>query len=605
MTRIHGGSALAQVVAAALLGLAACQGLIGDAGNDPHASPNQGPSSQDAAAGPMGATPSDLACNPNAQQAEPPLRRLSHTQYVNTIHALLQGTVPSIAAAVLREVDPQLQLLAPDVRRGLPGDTNGGYAELDEDVLDAHVGASYDLAVAIGKSLTSSTDRITTTFGACATNGNPSDDAACLTSFLQGFGALAQRHPLGADDVQFYAQAIGGSVLPDDLADLVGLILLSPRFFYHVENGGAQLTGQTYALDGYELAARLSYLFWQAPPDDALRAAAQSGSILTDAGYAAEVDRLYADAKTDAALDEFFHEYLWLDQVPRLNQEVGTPEFDAFAGSDAPTATLHLEMMDDAVSAARWVRKGGGTYADFFTNQGSFAKSAALAKIYGTPAWDGTSAPADLPALRAGLITRAALLVSASGKTRPIMKGFFIRHGLLCDDIPPPPPGALNTPIETGELTTTRQKVEKVAEQPGTSCFGCHATMIDALGFATENFDALGRPRTVQSFYDMNGKLLGSAPVDTHVIPHITPDDQTPAADAHDLARMLVASGRVQECFARQYFRFSFRRIEDRTNHTDDCLLKDLSDAAVGGSPLGDVLSRIALRPEFRRKNFQ
>jgi hypothetical protein len=596
---------LSSALAAALVGLApACEGFIGDAGVDPNAGARQ-PGSADASDGSTSATISDLTCDPTAQPAEVPLRRLSHAQYVNTIQALLAATVPSIASTVLSEVQPQLQVLPPDIRTGLPGDTNGGYAELDQTVGDGHVGAGYDLAVAIGKSLTSDTSRINALFGTCATNGDPTDDVACITTFLQGFGARAQRHPMADDDVQFYLQAVSSSVLPDDLADLIGIILTSPRFFYHVENGGTLVSGQTYALDVYELAARLSYFFWQAPPDDTLLAEAKSGAILTDAGYASEVQRLYADARTDASLDAFFREYLWLDQLPRLDKEVGTPAFDAFAGADRPTPTLHLEMIDDAVSSARWVRKSQGAFADFFMNPGSFAKSTLLASIYGTSVWDGTSAPPDLPPARAGLITRAALLVSASGNTRPIMKGFFIRHGLLCDDMAPPPPGALNTPIETGELTTTRQKVEKVAEQPGTVCFGCHATMIDALGFATESFDALGRARTVQSFYDMSGHLVGSAPIDTHGTPHITPDDQRPAADAHDLAKMLVASGRVQECFARQYFRFTFGRIEDRTSHTDDCVLKDLADTTLAGSPLADVLSRIALRPEFRRKSFQ
>ena len=90
------------------------------------------------------------------------------------------------------------------------------------------------------------------------------------------------------------------------------------------------------------------------------------------------------------------------------------------------------------------------------------------------------------------------------------MKGVFLRTNILCDTIPPPPPGANAKPPELMPGMTTRESVEAITEMPGTVCAGCHTLAINPLGFATEGFDALGRFRTAQRLFDAAGVETGT-----------------------------------------------------------------------------------------------
>jgi Protein of unknown function (DUF1588) len=149
---------------------------------------------------------------------------------------------------------------------------------------------------------------------------------------------------------------------------------------------------------------------------------------------------------------------------------------------------------------------------------------------------------------------------------------------------------------------TTRETVEQLTQQPSTSCNGCHGTLLNPLGFATENFDALGRRRAEQTLFTTTGAVSVRKPVDTTGIPYVA-GVTTPVADARALTTILVGAGEFQTCFARQYFRFTFDRIEDDTK--DGCLLRGLQEAAVRGDSLADVLMATALRDEFKRRDLR
>src|SRR6185503_306872 len=179
----------------------------------------------------------------------------------------------------------------------------------------------------------------------------------------------------------------------------------------------------------------------------------------------------------------------------------------------------------------------------------SFARDARLAQIYGVKAWDGVAAPPAFPAgQRPGLLTRALFLSTGTANTRPIMKGLFIRKNVLCDDIPPPPPGANAKPPELGPGMTTRESVEAITEMPGTVCAGCHQTAINPLGFATEGFDALGRFRSAQRLFDAAGVETGTKPVNTSTVPQVVYGDTTMISTPAQLMSLIVASGKVEAC---------------------------------------------------------
>lgn len=579
----------AWVLGLAVVG-AGCVGAIGS---------GDGEQGGGAPAGPGGGTSQQpITCDPNAVPDSVPLRRLSRSQYENTVRDLVRELVPADATAVLGTVAAKLERLPDDRRTAVNGDTHGGFRRLDQVVNQEHVDATYDVAVALGRALTGSSARLAAIAGACASDSDPSNDDACLDAVIRKVGALAQRRPLADEDVAFYRSIAGTEkVSGAALADVLGAILASPRFLYHVEHAS---TGDAFApLDAWELAVRLSYHFWQTMPDAELRASAASGALLTEDGWTKQVHRLFADPRTEATLDAFVREWLWLDEVPRMDGRVGDAVFDAFAGEDRPTADLHLQMVDDVLAAARATTTSGGAFADLFTDAKSYAKGDALAKIYGVSPW--TSGPGPTAANRVGLLTRPAFLATGSANTRPIMKGVFIRKALLCDEIPPPPNNAAAMAPPPGPTQTTREFVEQLTEKPGTACAACHANLINPLGFATEDYDALGRHRTAQKLYDDAGNLVGEKAVSTKSVPKIETDDLRESEGAADLTKLLLESGKVQSCFARQWFRFTFVRAE---NGKDGCLLEDVVKGANEGRSFAEVLMRVALRPEFKRRSF-
>jgi hypothetical protein len=279
--------------------------------------------------------------------------------------------------------------------------------------------------------------------------------------------------------------------------------------------------------------------------------------------------------------------------------------FKAFAGSQLPSASLRQDMIDDVLGLLgyyTWQEPSG--VATLFESQSSFARSSELASLYGVPVWDGSAAPPALPAgQRPGLLTRALFLSTGSPNTRPIMKGLFVRKYVLCDSIPPPPPGANAKPPELQPGMTTRETVEALTQMPGTVCNGCHATLINPLGFATEGFDALGRHRVVQRFFDAQGNIIGEKAVDTSTRPHVLGDAETRAAGPLELMQQLVTSGKVEACLSRNFFRYTFARWEDTA--ADGCALESMRQSLLNGGSIVELVMAATLDGAFKERAFE
>ena len=594
------------------LGLAAftgCVGIIGEPGYNPvlpggdsGALPRDGASDPDSVL-PDSSTP--FTCDDPDPGVAVPLPRLSGVQYENAMRDLI-AVLPATrrTAATTAYNNTRHNRKPADRVVGPPNSKHGGYTNLDQEVSDDWIAATYEIALAMGDALTRSDGDVRALLGTCAmAAGEPSQ--ACLGSFVREFGSRAFRRPLTDADVAFYLEQVHQHALPADVADVIALILTAPDFLYRVEHGNEhRVRSDVFEIDGYELAARLAFHFWDTLPDDALLAAAASGALNTPAGLEAQVTRLAADPRVDAGMQKFFREYLWLDEVPRLDNHNDDADYRAFSAPITPTMALNTEMVTDVLDSVAYTIGRGGSLTDLYRDRHDFARTPQLAAIYGAPVWDGTSAPVELTDMaRVGLLSRPAFLVNGGIATRPIMKGIFVRMGVLCDDIPPPPANAANSPFPNIRMATTRQLVEALTEVPGSTCSGCHVPLINPLGFATENFDSLGRTRNVQAFFDSMGVRTGEAPINTRTIANVRPGDTAVSTGAGDLTRLLIDSGRVHACFARQFFRSTFARIEDVRG--DHCLLESVTAGLTAGQPLTQVMRSYALRPEFRRRHFQ
>ncbi len=573
----------------ALLGAALAGGCVGEIAAPDESGPGPVPSTQ------------AFVCKSGLQPPAVALRRLSRVQLTNTVSDLVLAALPEEGQAILAALEPQLSLLPADHRDG-PQEHWGGFTRVDQRVTQEHVDRSYELAVALGKELTGTPARLAAVAGSCATGG--ADEAACLDNFLRTFGERALRRPITDEDVAFYAQVAGAPPFePDDWADVIAQLAAAPEFLYFVENGDAPVGGDFYEVSAYELASRLSFHFWQSAPDDHLLGLARSGELLNDPVFRQEVDRVFADPRTRQTLRQFYDEWFRRGDLAQLNALVGTPAFDTLRGELLPTTNLRAAMFDEVGDMAmHYTLDQPGQLEDFFTSRKSFARSEELAALYGVPAWDGTNEPPDFvePA-RVGLLTRAAMVATGSANTRPIMKGVFVRRALLCDDLLPPPANVMATTPQLAHDATSREVVEALTAEG--SCAGCHEKQINPLGFVTENFDALGRSRTEEILIDLlSGEVKGTKPVNTVATPHVTLEDASQVKDGVELQAKMLESGKVHACFARVYFRFTYGRSEDEAE--DGCTLADMDGALRAGTPLRDVLHRVALSPAFKQRNF-
>lgn len=548
-----------------------------------------------------------VACDPSVTPAMTTWRRLSANQYRNTLLDLVTFAVndEKAASSILSSVKGLGQLPA-DARKKLPKDPHGSFRRLDQDVEQSLVRATYEIAVNVGELLSSPT-RLSTVVGKCAADADTGNDAACLTSFVRSLGERALRRPLDSDEVEFYRGFHRtGSIDPVGVSDIIAALLTAPQFLYHVEHGAEEVEGRNdvFALTPFELASRLSYQFWDSMPDANLFEAAKSGALAKPEEYSRQLDRVFSDSRTTKTLTEFYREWLKLEDLKPLDARAADPVFRTFAADDLPKSNLHQDMVDDVLSMLRYYTwEEPGNFEDLLSTNLSFAKSADLAKIYGVPAWGGGVPPSFRDDERPGILTRALFLATGSANTRPIMKGVFTRQVFMCDEIPPPPDNAAVAPPDLSGNLSTRQVVEGLTEAPGTNCAGCHKSLINPIGFATENFDSLGRIRSEQPLFSDKGIKVGMAAVNTKTVPQIIPGDQTESNGAADLMRLISRSGKAQACFSRNYFRYSFARWDDE--QTDGCAVKGVHKAVSGGKSLRDALQAIATVPEFHQRTIK
>ncbi len=548
--------------------------------------------------------PTSFECDESLTPESPAWRRLTRAQYDNTLRDLLGYALGDAnqALEVYGALGSLLDSLPNDERPKVEEDLHGTYRRLDQGVAQSHVDNWYAVAGRVAEELTDSS-RLETVVGACASDS--AQVQSCVDEFVRRFGARALRRPLTDEEVAFYAGFYGdtSSADPAGYADVVAGLLNAPQFLYMVEHG-QDATGHAaeYRLSAFELASRLSYHFWNTMPDEELWRTAEDGSLLDEDAYAAQVERLFDDPRTERATQDFFREWLKLENLTRLDQANDVPVFKSFAGDQLPSNVLHESMTQEIVDLLGYLSwEQNASFDEVMTTPLIVPETAELAAIYGS---DVSTTPIEAPAgERPGLLTRAAFLATGSANTRPIIKGVFIRENILCDHIPSPPGNAAATIPELSPELTTREVVEALTQQEGTVCASCHTTLINPLGFVTENYDALGRYRSEQRLFDEEGNEVGSRPVDTSVVPQVVDSDETSVDGVEGLMQLVLASGKAQACLARQYFRYSYGRWEHVVN--DGCALEQLRSALVEGGSVRAMLREVALSPSFRQRTIE
>jgi hypothetical protein len=379
----------------------------------------------------------------------------------------------------------------------------------------------------------------------CAPAGN---EPACARQFIDAFAARAFRRPLETGErdplVALYDGVRAG---PDPLdfnlgiAAVIAAVLQSPQFLYRLEIGTAAAAAGVRKLTAYEAATKLSYLYWDAPPDDALLAKARSGALLDPASLAGEASRLLKDPRARPAAWHFFSE--WLGFGDRLFDGRVDPALAADFAEEAKRFVLGV-VLDSPAAAMK----------DLLDNDQTQVNRR-LAAHYGLPyagSGDTDWRPATLPpAQRAGVLAKAQVATAHApvGETSVVMRGKFVHDRLLCVDLGAPPPGAQTMNPMLPASATPRDRVD--ARLKITACAGCH-TLMDNVGLGMEDIDAVGRART---------RYPSGGVVDAHgrIVALPSNDDFVGTAG---LASKLAGNSAFSDCLTRQWFRYAIGHRE-------------------------------------------
>jgi hypothetical protein len=380
----------------------------------------------------------------------------------------------------------------------------------------------------------------------------PDTGTACAEKVIAEFGAKAFRRPLSADEsaglLQKYKDALAlGVDAMGALQHVVHVLLASPQFLYRIEFDPDLTSPVPHALDGYELASRLSYALWSSMPDDELFAKAKSGALASPDALTSEVDRMLGNDRSEMLVKNFAAR--WFGSKRLEGHAASTTLFPGY--SPALAASMQREM---ELYFSEFLYKDL-PYSQFLTADFNFVDGP-LAALY------GFAAPAqsmekvmNTTDQRVGLLGLAGFLTHTSRETRssPIIRGKWVLDALLCKPLVVPANlniAPLEEPAEGSPPTTVRLQME--AHRVSPVCAGCH-NMIDPIGLALENFDGIGRYRAVYE----NG-----LPIDTT---GTLPDGQK-VEGLPSLAAALSTSPSFMPCAATKVATYALGAVSSQVN---------------------------------------
>ena len=338
----------------------------------------------------------------------------------------------------------------------------------------------------------------------------------CARSILGTLARRAYRRPVTAADVDslmaFYREGRGGGSFDRGIQAALERVLADPEFLFRIETDPPGVKpGVPYRVTDVQLASRLSFFLWSSIPDDELLDLAASGALRQPRMLEQQVKRMLADPRAHALVDNFFGQWLYVRNMashmpdakffPQFDEslrEAFQKETELFFQHQLETDRSVFELLD-------------ANYT--FVNE-------RLARHYGIPGVYGShyrrvSYP---DSRRGGLLGHGSILTVTSypDRTSPVVRGKWVLENILGAPPPPPPPEVPALPTEgaDGKPQSMRGRLERHRQNP--VCAACHSRM-DPLGFALENFDAVGRWRRTDagSPIDASGSLTDGTKFDS------------------------------------------------------------------------------------------
>jgi hypothetical protein len=407
---------------------------------------------------------------------------------------------------------------------------------------------------------------------------------ACGGQLVSNLGKQIYRRPLVAEERAsltpiFQTVAAEGEGFGVAAALTIQAMLQAPGFLYRTEADAPK--GQR-ELDAHELAQRLSYLVWGAPPDPQLFARAEAGQLTDADAIAQELDRMLDDPRARATSRRYVRDWLDLD---RLNQLLRDPA--RFPGWKPEFAAAMKQETLDFAEHVLWDLER--PVSDLFNANVTFA-GPELAQYYGlSPAASGKLDLADVPE-RGGLLTQGALLTLGGPNASMVGRGLFLFEHLLCGEISSPPPGVDTSPPPIVPGASQRDYSEDRVNAE--ACGGCHSQM-EPIAWGLERFDASGA-------YVLEDPFGNPMQEDGWVQ---FPDAETKSAYATSAALMdlLAESPAVRACFSRKSAQFALGRALHPGREADSCTIAEVSQRfSASSGTYRELLASIALSRAFR-----
>jgi hypothetical protein len=304
-------------------------------------------------------------------------------------------------------------------------------------------------------------------------------------------------------------------------------VLASSQFLFLLE---PDQTGEDRPLTGFELASRLSYFLWSSMPDDELFREARDGTLR--ANLRQQVVRMLNDPRSDAFVENFVGQWLQLRRLDGV-----TPDKELFPGFDNP---LRGAMRKETEEYFAHVLRNNSSVLELLDSDYTFVNET-LARHYGIEGIRGDEFQrvALKDRRRGGVLTQASILTLTSNpnRTSPVKRGQWILQQIMGTPPPPPPPDVakLDESRQAADNATLRERMDAHRSKP--ECASCHRQM-DPLGFALENYDAVGRWRTTDGPFpvDPSGELAGGRKfADARELKHLLA-----STDAKKVARCLI-----------------------------------------------------------------
>jgi hypothetical protein len=325
----------------------------------------------------------------------------------------------------------------------------------------------------------------------------PDDEEDCARRILATILRRAYRRPVTDEDLEtpmaLYRQARGEGDFDSGIELALSAILVSPHFLFRIEADPPGIApGSAYRIPDVQLASRLSFFLWSSIPDDELLDLAERENLGRPEVISQQVRRMLADPKSTSLVSNFAGQWLHLRNLDSI-----TPDLRLFTDFDD---NLRQAFRRETELLFEEVLREDRSVLDLLVSDHTYLNQR-LAKHYGIPHVYGSRfrrVVLDDNSHRGGLLRHGSVLTVTSYATRtsPVIRGKWILENILGTPPPPPPP---NVPaLEDNTVSSSLSVRERLAEhRANEACAGCH-NLMDPPGFALENFDAVGRWRTLE-----------------------------------------------------------------------------------------------------------